>query len=157
VATVGVGELLYLLDEAFGGNRWTGLLGNLRSVSSEDWSWVPPDGNRTIREIVRHVGGAKLMFENHAFGDASLRWDHPLVEGGEALQNMSTAVDWVCSSHERLRRSIASLSDDDLPALRRTFWGDQKEARWIISAMILHDSYHAGEINHLRALRQGDD
>jgi len=29
--------------------------------------------------------------------------------------------------------------------------------RAIIGVMIAHDLYHAGEINHLRALRQGND
>jgi hypothetical protein len=38
-----------------------------------------------------------------------------------------------------------------------TNWGEQKETRWIITAMIQHDLYHAGEINHLRALIQGTD
>ena len=32
-----------------------------------------------------------------------------------------------------------------------------KESRWIIAVMIEHDLYHAGEINHIRALRQGND
>jgi len=32
-----------------------------------------------------------------------------------------------------------------------------KETRWLIGVMIEHDLYHAGEINHLRALRHGND
>ena len=32
-----------------------------------------------------------------------------------------------------------------------------KETRWIISVMITHDLYHAGEINHIRCLSQRDD
>ena len=32
-----------------------------------------------------------------------------------------------------------------------------EKMRWIISVMIEHDVYHAGEINHLRALMQGND
>ena len=31
------------------------------------------------------------------------------------------------------------------------------ETRWLISAMIEHDLYHSGEINHVRALLQGND
>jgi hypothetical protein len=38
-----------------------------------------------------------------------------------------------------------------------TNWGEQKETRWIITAMIQHDLYHAGEINHLRSLHRQTD
>jgi hypothetical protein len=38
-----------------------------------------------------------------------------------------------------------------------TNWGELKETRWIIAVMIEHDPYHAGEINHLRALHQQND
>ncbi len=38
-----------------------------------------------------------------------------------------------------------------------TNWGEPAETRWIISEIIEHDLYHAGEINHLRAVLQGDD
>jgi hypothetical protein len=33
----------------------------------------------------------------------------------------------------------------------------RRETRWIISVMIQHDLYHAGEINHVRSLLSGDD
>ena len=38
-----------------------------------------------------------------------------------------------------------------------TNWGEPKETRWIIAVMIGHDLYHAGEVNHIRSLRQQDD
>ena len=38
-----------------------------------------------------------------------------------------------------------------------TNWGEMKETRWIITVMIQHDLYHAGEINHIRSLRQQSD
>jgi hypothetical protein len=38
-----------------------------------------------------------------------------------------------------------------------TNWGEREEARWIIAVMIQHDLHHAGEINHLRSLRQRTD
>jgi hypothetical protein len=31
------------------------------------------------------------------------------------------------------------------------------ETRWFIVTMIEHNLYHAGEINHIRALSQGND
>jgi hypothetical protein len=38
----GIGQLLYLLDEAFEGNEEHSLLGNLRTVTPDDWLWLPP-------------------------------------------------------------------------------------------------------------------
>ena len=37
-----------------------------------------------------------------------------------------------------------------LPAISR-------ETRWLLSRLLQHDSYHAGEVNHLRSLIDGDD
>jgi hypothetical protein len=40
---------------------------------------------------------------------------------------------------------------------RLTNWGELRPTRWIIAAMITHDAYHAGEINHLRSMLGDDD
>jgi hypothetical protein len=152
-----VSQLLYLLDEAFEGTDWHSLVGNLRAVTPDDWSWVPLGGERSIRDIVQHVGGSKFMYHDHAFGAATLTWDDPLVEGREALASASSAIAWLRAGQERLRGSIAALDDADLQHPRMTNWGELKETRWIIAVMLQHDLYHAGEINHLRSLRQGSD
>jgi len=52
---------------------------------------------------------------------------------------------------------VASLQDGDLDALTRRHYGAVQSKASAIGAMIQHDCYHAGEINHLRALRHGDD
>lgn len=152
-----VDQLLYLLDEAFTGQEWHALLPNLRTVTPDAWNWLPPGGHRSIRAIVQHVGGCKFMYENHAFGDASLTWDHPLVVGEEVNNDLASASAWLREGHERLRQSIAALSDADLARPRMTNWGETKETRWIVTVMIQHDLYHSGEINHLRALHDRDD
>ena len=104
-----------------------------------------------------HVGSCKLMYENYAFGDASLGWDHPLVSGFDVFGDAASAMAWLREGHARLRRSIVCLNDEELLQPRRTNWGEVKETRWIISTMIQHDLYHGGEINHIRALACGDD
>jgi hypothetical protein len=152
-----ISQLVYLLDEAFQGTEWHSLLGNLRSVTPADWLWVPPDGRRSIRDIMAHVGACKRMYHNHAFGDARLTWDDPLVGGGEALATVESATGWLREGQERLRGSIAALDDAELLRPRMTNWGELKETRWIIAVMIEHDLYHAGELNHIRALHQQDD
>src|SRR5436853_583974 len=151
MTTATISQLVYLLDEAFQGPDWHSLLGNLRSLTPEDWSWVPPGGERSIRDIVQHVGSCKFMYHNHAFGDATLTWDAPLVEGGDALAALAPAIEWLREGQERLRHSIAALDDGELLRPRMTNWGELKETRWIVAVLLQHDLYHAGEINHIRS------
>jgi hypothetical protein len=157
MSTIAVAQLLYLLDQAFEGDRWHSLVGNIGSVPTDMWSWKPEGGDRSIRDIVEHVGSCKVMYENHSFGDATLTWNGPFVDDSVTLDGPATAIAWLRDTQHRLRQSIAALDDDDLSSPRRTNWGDLEETRWIIGVMISHDLYHAGEINHLRSLASGDD
>ena len=153
----GVSQLLYLLDESFQGKDWHSLLSNLEPLTPSDWSWVPPGGDRSIREIVQHIGSCKIMYHNHAFGDANLTWGDPVVEGVSVAETILSAIQWLRDAHERFRQSIAALDDVELLRPRLTNWGELKETRWIIMTMIQHDLYHAGEINHIRSLHQKSD
>jgi hypothetical protein len=155
--TASVSQYLYLLDQAFQGSKWHSLLGNLQAVTPGDWLWVPPDGRRSIRDIAQHVAGAKFLYQNHAFGDAKLAWDDPLITADNRVATISSAIEWLQEGQERLRQSIASLDDTELLRPRLHFSGALKETRWLISVMIEHDLYHAGEINHIRCLHQQND
>ena len=97
------------------------------------------------------------MYDNHAFGDGRLTWNDPLVEGDDALTTIEAATEWLRAGHVRLRQSLAGLDDAQLLQSRMTNWGKLRETRWIIATMIQHDLYHAGEINHIRCLRQQND
>jgi DinB superfamily len=152
-----VSELVYALDEAFQGTDWHSLLTNLRALEPEDWLWLPPGGQRSIRDIVEHVGECKIMYHNYAFGDGQLTWDEPHVDADSALATVDSAIEWLQRVHESLRESIATLESDDLGRSRQTNWGELKETRWIIGIMIQHDLYHSGEINHIRALHHEQD
>jgi hypothetical protein len=159
MTTHAIEQYLYLLDDAFAGPDWHSVLSNLNSVAPEDWNWVPPGGRRSIRAIVRHLGRVKLMAHDQAFGEGTLTWDDPSLDGDEATTNIPSAIAWLRLGHERLRSGIAALADDaELQRPRRTNWGELRETRWVIVVtMIQHDLYHAGEINHLRSLHQGND
>lgn len=152
-----VDQLLYLYDGAFEGIGFHNLLGNLKDVTDEDWTWTPPGGHRTIRDIVLHVGESTYVYDNHAFGDASMRWDRPETIPRPPDAGIPGTIAWLREGHRRLRHHVAALDDGQLSTPRLTNWGELRETRWIIGVMIGHDFYHAGEINHLRALRQGND
>jgi uncharacterized damage-inducible protein DinB len=154
-------EYLYLMDEAFAGDDWHSLMTNLKAVDPEQWLWVAPGAARPIGEMVSHVAGCKNMYEDHAFGNAKLTWADPGAE--QKLQDGTPAgiaalLARLAEAQQRLRASVDALANDgELRRPRRTNWGELKETRWIIKALIEHDLYHAGEINHLRSLRQADD
>jgi uncharacterized damage-inducible protein DinB len=161
VGRAALDEYLYLMDEAFGGDDWHSLMTNVKPVGSDEWRWVAPGGVRPIGEMVSHVAGCKNMYQDHAFGPGTLTWTDPRAAqnlpdstpaGIEALRGR------LLDAQRRLRASVDALGDDaELFRPRRTNWGELKETRWIIKALIEHDLYHAGEINHLRSLRRADD
>ena len=76
--------LLELMDRAFSGFEHS-LLNNLATVEADSWSKVPEGGERSVQEIIRHVGMFKFMYANHAFRD-----------GGDARQKVEEKRDLVC-------------------------------------------------------------
>jgi len=159
-----IGECLYLLDEAFRGrgieesNETQSMLGNLATVDDASWRAVPPGGKRTIESLVLHVGGCKIMYDEYAFGEQGLTWDDPnLIPWAEGEAPREEAIGWLIDAHERLMQHVRVLDDDDLARPRRANWGEDRETRWLLSTLLQHDAYHAGEINHIRALVASDD
>ena len=81
-----VDTLAWLIHDAFEGDPDQSLLANLRSLSEKDWTALPVGGGRSIADILEHVGWAKWMYEDYAFGSASMRGDQPpLVPANSAL------------------------------------------------------------------------
>jgi hypothetical protein len=145
------------------GQAYDGLFAAIRDLRDDDWTWLPDGGRRSISAIVGHVASCKVMYDNHAFGDASLTWTDPLFDeaqsppaGGEIPPER--LVDWLRESQFRVLRNVDALADDDeLLRPRAVNWGGTMPTRWIINRLIHHDSFHAGEINHLRAIHQHND
>lgn len=160
----GIEALLYLLDEAFRGrgieesNESQALLTNLASVPENEWRGLPAGAVRTIEAIACHVGACKIMYDDYAFGGGTLRFGTPEVEPYAAGGSPSEIVPWLEGAHQSLVGHVAALGDDsELEAPRLTNWGERRPTRWIVAAMVTHDSYHAGEVNHIRSLLDGDD
>jgi uncharacterized damage-inducible protein DinB len=98
------------------------------------------------------------MYADYAFGSKRLTWDdravQPWQEGEAAMPQL---LDWLRETHRQFVEHVTALSEEDLDAPRMTNWGELRPTRWIIAAIIGHDFYHAGEINHLRSLLSGED
>jgi hypothetical protein len=157
-------QLVFMMDSAFEGDperpdqSWHAVLVNLRSVKAEDWDWIPPGGRRTIRRLLLELGTCKYVCENQAFGDASMSWDVPGSIPAVDITNRNEITEWLHEGHRRLRNSVAALEDDnELLRPRPSYWGEPRAIRWQVNTMVQHDLYHAGEINHIRALHQQND
>jgi hypothetical protein len=161
----GIEALLYLLGEAFRGrgiedpDESQALLPNLGTVPEEAWPAVPDGGVRSIEAIAVRVGACKIMYDDYAFGGGTLQWGTPEVEPWpDGAAPRAEVVPWLEAAHARLVDHVRGLADDaELDQLRPANWGEELETRWLITAMITHDAYHAGEINHIRSLLHGDD
>jgi uncharacterized damage-inducible protein DinB len=155
-----IDTLVGLIEEAYEGDAAHSLLSNLSDIPDALWTALPPGGGRSIADILEHVGWAKWMYEDYAFGSASLRGDRPPLAppGGASSRPPAELLAWIAEGHRRWAASVRALTDDaELDADRLTNWGDRLPTRDIIRIMIAHDFYHAGEINHLHALLSGKD
>ena len=157
MATSALTQVLYLFDDAFAGPDWHSLLTNISSITPDEWLWVPTGGRRSIRYITRHIGVSKYIYQNHAFGDASFTWEGLHAVGDQHLETIASAIAWLREGHEKLRASLAALDDEELLRPRLSPFDGPQETRWIFARMMQHDLYHAGEINHIRALCRQDD
>lgn len=156
----GIEILSWMIEDAFEGKLSLSLMSNLKNLQEEDWTALPPGGGRTIADILEHVGWCKWMYEDYAFGSASLRGDQPplIPTGGARSRPHEELLDWLKAGHKKWLSSVRLLKDDrELEIERLTNWGERMPTRTIVRIMIGHDYYHAGEINHLRALIQGTD
>jgi uncharacterized damage-inducible protein DinB len=152
--------LVWLIEDAFDGDPSHSLLANLQGLRDEDWTAMPGGGGRSIADILEHVGWSKWMYEDYAFGSASLRGDQPplIPDGGARSRPPEELLAWLREGHRRWLASVRALADDgELDRARLTNWGERLSTRVILRIMIAHDLYHAGEINHLRALLQSTD
>ena len=153
-----VQQLESLLNRSFDGQNTQSLLANLNQVQTEDWEWLPHGGERSIRAIFQHAAIAKHIYADFLFSEDTRTWAQVEAEC-HARSGADTAalVDWAREGHARFMAGIASLRDADLPEMTTKWHGARDTKAEVIAVMIQHDCYHAGEINHLRAVHQQRD
>jgi len=157
---IAIDILAWLIEEAFEGDPSHSLIANLRDLREKDWTATPDRSGRSIADILEHVGWSKWMYEDYAFGSASMRGDQPplIPRDGRRSRPHDELLNWLIEGHRHWLDSVRTLANDaELERDRLTNWGERLPTRDIIRIMIAHDFYHAGEINHLRALIQGTD
>ncbi len=151
---------VWMSNQAYRGDEGQSLFGSLRDLRAHDWTALLPGAGRSISDILEHVGWAKWMYEDYAFGPGTLQGDEPpqIPLPGVRARPRAELLEWLAQGHLRWVASVAALPDDgELDRPRLTNWGERLPTRALIQILIGHDFYHAGELNHIRALLQDTD
>lgn len=159
-------------------SAWEGFVGALDGLTDDEYRWrpsadaftlrhvVPPDSEdwpgdpvgtaalgrprpSTIEWKVAHVATCKIMYAEYAFREGRLQWRLADLRVPSTLD----AIRPYCAEAHRVLRGFADgLSDADLPALRKTNWGESWPTEKIVWTMVAHDIYHGAQIRTMRAV-----
>ena len=150
-----------MLDQAYRTDPWSALRKNISSVRPEEWDIRPAkwsvdefgtDPELSICDIALHTG-AKYMYADRAFGDASLEWGTIKPPPSRSMEDV---LAWLDEAHRLMMDGLASLEDDArLEDQRQAPWRTAMRRGALIALITNHDLYHAGEINRQRAILRG--
>jgi uncharacterized damage-inducible protein DinB len=147
-----VQDLLWRMDQAYSvGHRYS-LGAVLQGLTEPEAVWVPQEGERPILELLLHIAGSKILYENHAFGAGDKHWRNL----GWPEWRLQPVLHWLDAAQKTLRDRLLALGDADLAELRPTHWGERLSLRVVFNLAIQHDIYHAGEIHCLRCLQANE-
>ena len=143
-------------DEAYDRRSWhgTNLRGSLRRVTAADAAWRPSRGRHNIQEIVVHCAYWKYAVRRRFTGEP--RASFPLRGSNWFPRRRVDERTWreniglLDDAHRQLRLVIADL---DLRRLEQTPRESSVSNRAILSGIIAHDLYHAGQIQLVKKLR----
>jgi uncharacterized damage-inducible protein DinB len=148
--------LLIQLDQAYDHRSWhgTNLRGSIRGLTPEAAAWRPAPGRHNIHELVVHAAYWKYAVWRRLTGEP--RGAFPFEgsnwfprEGADAAQ-WRADVRLLADTHRRLRDAVAAL---DPRALTPPMTRGRETPLSLISGIIAHDLYHAGQIQLVKRLR----
>ena len=148
--------LLKLLDEAFNKPAWHGpnLRGAIRRVTLEQAVWRPRRGRRNIAEIVVHCAywkyAVRRRIRGGKRGSFALKGSNWFtVSSPMAKEQWREYLALLDAEHEALREAMATSPWEQLCATSK---GRGKGPASHVFGITLHDTYHAGQIQTLKAL-----
>jgi uncharacterized damage-inducible protein DinB len=147
--------LLAQIDQAYNRRSWhgTNLRGSLRGLTPETAAWRPRPERHSVQEIVVHAAYWKYVARRRLRGEK--RGSFPLEGSNWFARPQADADSWKADlglldqCHRRLRETVAGL---DPKRLRRTVSGSTT-ALALVTGIIAHDLYHAGQIQLLKRMR----
>lgn len=152
-----VADLLASLDAAYNRRSWhgTNLRGSIRGLSAGQAAWRPARNRHNIWELVVHAAYWKYTVVRRFTGGA--RGSFPLKgsnwfarDDGAGGKGWRQDVALLDEQHRLLRAAVAALADRDLD---RTPRGSKVSNFALLSGIVAHDLYHAGQIQILKRLQ----
>lgn len=147
--------LLAQIDQAYDRRSWhgTNLKGSIRGLTPSQAAWRPRADRHSVQEIVVHAAYWKYVVWRRLTG--SKRGSFPLTgsnwfprpRAGADLWRQDVRLLEAC--HRQLRATVAGL---DVGRLPRTL-GGSTTALALVTGIIAHDLYHAGQIQLLKRMR----
>jgi len=154
-----VADLLTTLDAAYNRRSWhgTNLRGSIRGLTARQAVWRPARNRHNIWELVVHAAYWKYTvvrrFTGASRGSFPLKGSNWFARNdGSDERGWRQDVALLDEQHRRLREAIANLTDRDLD---RTPRGSKVSNFALLSGIVAHDLYHAGQIQVLKRLRTG--
>lgn len=150
--------LLAAYDQAFDRKSWHGpnLRGSIRGLSAEQASWRPAPERHNIWEQVLHCAYWKYVVwrkvtgaRRGSFPAKGSNWIARPAEASAAVWNADVKL--LASIHRQLREAIATLDPRLLP---NSPIGSKVSHQMLITGVIAHDTYHAGQIQLLKRLQR---
>jgi len=148
--------LLRCIEEGFSQKAWHGpnLRGAIRRVDAKQASWRPATGRHTIAEIVVHCAYWKYAVRRRIRGDKRGSF---VLKGSNwfALPGNISEAQWrdytrlLDAEHEGLVKAIVEAPWAELC---RTKSGPGKSIAAHVYGIAMHDVYHTGQIQTLKAL-----
>lgn len=145
-------ERLTLL--AYSGSPWHSLLGALKGVSEDVFFHVPKRHNGypwmdgSIRDIVFHVTGDKLVQLSAAFDGGKETWD--TVTEKLSKTDKPRMLDELRQAHEFQIGLLRNFPEERLNEHVATTMRVTLTAEELFIMLIEHDLYHAGQIRYIR-------
>lgn len=103
----------------------------------------------SIMSIVAHIAGAKHVYGSAAYRDLEVRWRDTVERLESFWPSWEEARKFLVETHEYWLSTWAD--EEDVTRLVKRFNGQDWPSWKIISTMSHHDSYHAGQIQLMRA------
>jgi uncharacterized damage-inducible protein DinB len=147
--------LLAQLDQAYNRRSWhgTNLRGSIRGLTATQAAWRPASTRHSIQEVVVHAAYWKYVVRRRLTRAA--RGSFPLKGSNWFPRPRANEEQWRADTelleemHRLLRSAVADLDPDRLERAE----GKGVTAGWLVSGIIAHDLYHAGQIQLLKKLK----
>lgn len=147
--------LLTQIDQAYDRRSWhgTNLRGSVRGITPDEAAWRPQPGRHSIQEIVVHAAYWKYVVRRRLTGEK--RGSFPLKGSNWFPREGNDAAAWradlrlLDQCHHLLRETVGGLDARHL----HCDVGGSTSGLALVSGIIAHDLYHAGQIQLIKRLR----